>query len=78
MKRPAVSFSHSLLGSAKNAAGEGARVPPRMKESVLGAGCQLTLCGPFVQTPRPTPVLATRSWESEDQTIFKRIKGAII
>lgn len=78
MKWPLVSFSHNLLGSDKNAVGGGGASSTRMKEPVLGAGCQLTLGSPFVQTPRPTPALATRSWESADQTTFKRIKGVII
>lgn len=75
---PSGFFLSQFTGFCQECGGGGGSSPTRMKESVLGAGCQLTLCGPFVQTPRPTPVLATRSWESEDQTIFKRIKGAII
>lgn len=47
-------------------------------ESHRNEGTASSLCGAFVQTPRPSPVLATRSWESADQTTFKRIKGVII
>lgn len=71
-------FLSQFTGFGQECGGGGGVSPTRKKEPVLGAGCQLTLCSPFVQTPRPTPGLATRSWESEDQTTFKRIKEVII